>query len=72
VAKMAKALGMTVVGFDPWVTPERGHDFDVELSPTLEALLPTVDIISLHLPLTCEPHHLINGKKLARMKAGEF
>ncbi len=34
----------------------------------LDALLPEADIVSLHVPLTAETHHLIDARRLALMK----
>lgn len=70
VAKIALALGMSVVGFDPFISAERANELGVELAPTLEAVLHTADIVSLHLPLTPETRGLINAERLAQMKPG--
>jgi D-3-phosphoglycerate dehydrogenase len=70
VAKIALALGMSVVGFDPFISAERANELGVELAPTLEAALHTADIVSLHLPLTPETRGLINAERLAQMKPG--
>lgn len=70
VAKIALALGMSVVAHDPFVSPERAAELGVELSPTLEEVLSTTDIVSLHVPLTAETYRLINAERLALMKPG--
>ena len=70
VAKVARALGMRVVAFDPFIAPERARELGVEQSPTLEALLESADIVSLHLPLSAETHNLMNAERLAQMKRG--
>lgn len=68
VAQLGRGLGMTVVGYDPFVTKERAQTLGVELLPTIEAVLETADVVSLHLPLTSETRGLINADRLARMK----
>ena len=70
VAKLAQGIGMWVIGFDPFLAPERASELQVELAPTLEALLGTADVTSLHLPLTPETRGLMNAERLAQMKPG--
>lgn len=67
VAQLARAFGMTVVAHDPFLPGERAVELQVKLLP-LDQLLRTADVISLHLALTSDTHHLINGARLALMK----
>jgi D-3-phosphoglycerate dehydrogenase len=70
VAAVARALGMSVVTFDPYVSHDRAAALGVELAPDLDALLQVADAISLHAPLTDETRHLIDARTLARCKQG--
>lgn len=70
VAEMATALSMVVAAFDPFVPPDRAAELGVDLVPTLEALLCTADIVSVHAPLVDETYRLINADRLAQMKPG--
>jgi D-3-phosphoglycerate dehydrogenase len=70
VARMAQALEMHVVAYDPYVPATRATGLGVELVSTLEDVLRTSDIVSLHLPLTDETRHLMNASRLAMMKPG--
>lgn len=70
VAKVALALGMKVVAFDPYISSGRALEMGVEMAPTIEALLRTADIVTLHLPLTPATRHLMNSARLAQMKTG--
>jgi phosphoglycerate dehydrogenase-like enzyme len=70
VAGIARALGMSVVAFDPYAPNDRARALGVELAPDLDALLQTADAISLHAPLTAETRHLIDAHTLARCKHG--
>src|SRR6476659_5666471 len=63
VAGLARALGMRVLAYDPYVS---GSDL-ADLS-TLERVLSEADFVSLHPVLTRETFHLINAKRLAQMK----
>ncbi|HBY94847.1 MAG TPA: hydroxyacid dehydrogenase [Chloroflexi bacterium] len=72
VAKIALALGTHVVGFDPYVPAEQVVNLGIEPASTLDAMLQTSDIVSLHVPLTPETRHLMNAQRLAQLKPGAF
>jgi len=67
VAQLARAFGMQVVGHDPYLPPERATEMHVRLLP-LEALLRTADVVTLHVALTDQTHHLIDAERLKLMK----
>ena len=67
VVQLARAFGMQVVGHDPYLLPERAAEMNVRLLP-LDVLLRTADVVTLHLALTDETHHLIDATRLALMK----
>jgi D-3-phosphoglycerate dehydrogenase len=64
------AFDMTVLGYDPWITDEAvaALPFPVTRCATLEEMLPRIDLLSIHIPLTPESRHLINAERLALMK----
>lgn len=66
LAKRAAAFGMMVVGYDPTVDVS---DY-IHIQPTLEAMLPLSDYISIHTPLTDRTRGFINKETIAKMKAG--
>src|SRR5258708_6630413 len=72
VAKIASAIGMKVAAYDPYISTERSAELGVELMPSLEDLLRTSDVVSLHLPATTATRHLINAERLAIMKPGAY
>lgn len=67
VAQMAKALGMTVIAYDPYLKKEDAERLGVELLP-LDKLLQSSDIVSLHVPYSRETHHMIGERELSMMK----
>jgi D-3-phosphoglycerate dehydrogenase len=69
VAHRLHAFGMRLVAYDPYVSPERAAQMDVELLE-LDDVLAQADIVSVHLPKTAETVGLIGEAALARMKPG--
>ncbi|KAF0240111.1 MAG: D-3-phosphoglycerate [Planctomycetota bacterium] len=67
VAKVGRALDMTVLVFDPYITDARAAEFGAK-KVALDALLPASDFISVHSPLTPETKHLIGPAQFAKMK----
>ena len=66
-AKRAKALGMTVCAYDPYL-PAESDEWKNADQVSLGDLLASSDVVSLHVPLTDETHHLIDEKAIAMMK----
>jgi D-3-phosphoglycerate dehydrogenase len=64
VAARARAFGMHVITFDPYISAARAEAFDAKLVD-LETLLLTADIVTLHVPLTNQTHGMIDAAKLA-------
>jgi D-3-phosphoglycerate dehydrogenase / 2-oxoglutarate reductase len=69
LAVKAAALGYEVVATDPYVPDDAVREAGAEPLP-FDALLARADVVSLHVPLTDESHHLIDAGALATMKAG--
>lgn len=67
VAARAHAFGMTVVGFDPFISDERFNALRVRRAPSLDALLAETNILTLHVPLTEETKGMIGKRELSRM-----
>lgn len=67
VAAHARALGMTIVAHDPYLSENAPAWDGVRRCDTL-TLLEISDVVSLHVPLTKETHGLIDAQTLAVMK----
>ncbi|MEK8033999.1 NAD(P)-dependent oxidoreductase [Ideonella sp. DXS29W] len=65
-ARMADAMGMRVLGVDPFAQSVPGHVQRVDL----DTVWREADAISLHCPLTPENTRLLNRSTLARCKRG--
>jgi D-3-phosphoglycerate dehydrogenase len=70
VARRAAGLDMKVIGFDPFLAPERAAQLGIEAAADLRSLLPHVDFITVHTPLTAETTSLIGAGEIALMRKG--
>src|SRR6202789_1256780 len=66
--KWRGAFDAQIIGYDPYVPTGRWSELPHRRAPSLEEMLPQVDILSLHLPLTPESRNLIDAERLALMK----
>ena len=69
VADRANGLRMKVVGYDPFLTPERAVEIGVE-KVELDELLARADLISLHTPLTDKTRNVLSAEALAKTRKG--
>jgi D-3-phosphoglycerate dehydrogenase / 2-oxoglutarate reductase len=67
VAPKAKAFGIKVVTYDPYVSESVTHAAGVE-PMNFARLLKVSDYVSIHTPLMPETHHLFNADVFAQMK----
>ena len=70
VARRARAFDMHVMGFDPFLSPDRAAELGVELVANARDLLPHVDYLTVHTPLTEETKYLVGMKDLDSLKPG--
>ena len=72
VANDAEALGMEVIGYDPFLTVDSawGLSRTVKKALSLDSLLADSDYITLHVPLNDKTKSMINKDKLALLKKG--
>jgi D-lactate dehydrogenase len=70
VIRNLSGFGVHILAYDPYRNPEVAAL--VEYVDTPQELARAADIITLHLPLTPQSHHLINAELLAEMKDGVF
>lgn len=72
VANAAVALGMKVVGYDPFLSVRAALTLDPKVSHVqdLDTLYAASDYLSLHLPMTPETRASINSDAFAKMKKG--
>ncbi len=71
VANMAHSLGMTVVGYDPYLSEENANrlNSEVRVEKDLDAIYKQADFISLHLPLLDSTKGFVSAAAFAKMKS---
>ncbi len=70
VARIAEAFGMRVLFYNRTPKPQLEHATCTQVS--LEELLASSDVVSLHVPASAETNGLINAQRIALMKDGAF
>ena len=70
--RIARGLGLTLAGFDPFAPDSAFAELGVARCNTLEDLLARSDILSLHCPLTEETRGIIDADAIARMPEGAY
>jgi D-3-phosphoglycerate dehydrogenase len=69
VSARARAFGMRIVAFDPFIAAEQARDLEIELAP-LDQVFADADFLTVHTPLTAETRGIIGRDAFARMKKG--
>jgi phosphoglycerate dehydrogenase-like enzyme len=72
VARVALALGMSVVAWSENLTPERAEEVDATRAASLQALLAVADVVTIHLRLSDRTRGLLGRDELAAMKPTAF
>ncbi|MFN7875170.1 MAG: phosphoglycerate dehydrogenase [Pirellula sp.] len=70
VATRAIAFGMRVLAYDPFLSDEQASKLGVEKVNVVQDLLPRVDYLTVHTPLTDETKYLVNTKQLGLLRKG--
>lgn len=72
VANAAAALGMQVIGYDPFMSVPNALKLDpsVKLMKSNEEVMVNCDYLTIHVPLTPETKDLVDADMIAKMKDG--
>jgi len=71
LASKARGLGLRIIAYDPYLPPAIFEQNQV-VAVGLEELFVQADFLSIHIPLTTETRHMVNEKRLRRMKPTAF
>jgi len=69
VVKRAKAMGMDILAYDPYISVERAEKLGVTLT-SLEEVYRKADFLTFHAPLTKSTQYMVGEKELSLMKDG--
>lgn len=70
VARRGVAFEMKVLGSDPFLSAEKAKEQGIELYRDIDEMLPKVDFLTIHTPMSPETEGLINAVRLKAMKKG--
>ncbi|MDZ4169148.1 MAG: phosphoglycerate dehydrogenase [Coriobacteriia bacterium] len=72
VAERARAFGMNLIGFDPYISESRAAEMGITVYENVDDILPLADFITVHLPKTKETIGMFGAEQFAAMKDGVF
>lgn len=72
VAIRAKAFGMRVMAYDPYIPREKADKLGVKLLDDLHEMLREIDVLTIHAPLTHETRNMISEREFEIMKEGVY
>jgi len=67
IAGRARAFGMNVVGYDPYIAQSRFEALRVQQLESIDTLLEQSNILTVHTPLTDETTGMIGKREIARL-----
>ena len=70
VAVAANALGMNIVGYDPFFNMDTDLGIELEVVDTLDKIYEKSDFITLHLPYNADTKGMIDKAAISKMKDG--
>lgn len=72
LSKLLKGLGARVIAYDVVDRSREAREIGVELKSSVEDLLRTSDIVSIHVPLLPSTYHYIDEEKIGMMRPGSI
>jgi len=69
VASRARAFGMNIVAFDPFIAPEQARDLEIEVG-SLADVFARADFLTVHTPLTADTRGIVGREAFLKMKRG--
>jgi len=70
VATRALGLQMRVIGYDPYLSPQRAKELGIETCSSAREMFPLVDYLTVHTPLNDETRDLVGPEEIKLFKRG--
>lgn len=70
VAARAQAFEMDLIGYDPFMSADRAKSLGIELVENVDDMLPRIDYLTVHTPLTDETRGMISDAQIEMIKPG--
>jgi len=70
VAERASGFGMTLIGYDPFISSQKAKSLGIDMKPEVEELLAEADFITLHVPRNKDTYHMLGAKQFDMVKKG--
>ena len=70
VARRAQGLDMNIIGYDPVMATERAQQLGIDAVRSLDQMLPHIDILTVHTPMSDDTRDMIGKEQIAMMKPG--
>ncbi|CAN0373309.1 unnamed protein product, partial [Ectocarpus sp. 4 AP-2014] len=70
VAARAQAFEMDIIGYDPFMSADRAKSLGIELVENVDDMLPRIDYLTVHTPLTDETRGMISDAQIEMIKPG--
>lgn len=68
VAEIASGIGMKIYAYDPYASPTRAKELDINLVDDINDIWGLCDVFSLHVPKIPQTTNLINSETISKMK----
>lgn len=72
VALRANGFGLNISYYDPYICESYGNDLGIRKAFSMEEILQTSDIVTIHTPLTDETRGMIDNEFIGKMKKGSI
>ncbi len=70
VAERASGFGMNLIGYDPFISPQKAKQLGIEIKQSVDDVLREADFITLHVPRTKDTHHMLGDEQFNMVKKG--
>ena len=70
VAERASGFGMKLIGYDPFISPQKAKQLGVDIRQSVEEVLESADFVTVHVPRTKDTYHMLGEPQFDIVKRG--